>query len=76
MKEYSGELFQVARFNAAARCFARVHNNFLYVFNTPSAENPSAVYFLEKATVRECVLEKGLSVEATTTRRIHGITAL
>lgn len=76
MKEYSGELFQVARFNAAARCFARVHNNFLYVFNTPSAENPSAVYFLEKATVREWVMKDGLSVGATATRRIHGISAL
>ncbi|OAO12156.1 protein kinase [Blastocystis sp. ATCC 50177/Nand II] len=53
VKEYSGELFQVARFNSLARCFARIHNNFLYVFNTPSAETPSDVCFLEKATVRK-----------------------
>ena len=55
MKEYSGELFQVARFNSLARCYARIHNNYLSVFNTQSAETPSDVCFLEKATVRKWV---------------------
>ena len=69
MKEYSGELFQVARFNSLARCFARIHNNFLYVFNTPSAETPSDVCFLEKATVRKWVRLRALRAGTTAIRR-------
>ena len=69
MKEYSGELYETSRFNTMSHCFARVHNNFLFVFNTPDAENPSNVYFLEKAVVRKWVF--GVSSDVKRTQRLQ-----
>lgn len=36
--------------------FARVHNNFLYLYNTQSSETPSSVLYLEKTTCKLWVM--------------------
>lgn len=44
-------LYQQTHFSMS-HVFARVHNNFLYLFNNQASETPSSVLYLEKAVVR------------------------
>lgn len=55
MKEFCGQLWQQTHFSMN-HLFARVHNNFLYLYNTQSSETPSSVLYLEKTTCKLWVM--------------------
>lgn len=51
-QKLTGELYRQAHFSGMTKVSARLHNHFLYLFNTPAAAVPSMAFFLEKATVQ------------------------
>lgn len=53
VKERSGELFQISHFNSMSKVFARIHNNFLYLFANRYSEIPVHVFYLEKVVVKK-----------------------
>ena len=53
MKELTGDLYQPSHFNSMTKVFARIHNNFLYLFANKVSETPLNVSFLEKVVVKK-----------------------
>ena len=53
VRELTGDLYHNSHFNSMTKVYARIHNNFLYLFSNKYSEIPQSVSYLEKVTVEK-----------------------